>query len=50
MKSPLVIDKGRFRIIVSGDALRIDVAGSGGLLVILTDAEKRAISKALWYR
>lgn len=49
IKPPFVLEKGRFRVIVSGDSLRID-DGSGGYLVLLTQDERKAISKALWYR
>jgi hypothetical protein len=47
--APLVIEKGRFRLIQSGDSVRVDCDGSGGMIVILSDEERIKLSKALWY-
>jgi hypothetical protein len=49
MTAPLIIEKGRMRLIQSGDSVRIDCDGSGGMIVILSDEERIKLSKALWY-
>ena len=46
---PFEITKGRFRLLISGDCIRMDMDGGNGLLMLLTDEERIAASKALWY-
>ena len=48
MSAPFIIEKGRFRLLISGDCIRMDMDGGNGLLMLLTDEEKIAASKALW--
>jgi hypothetical protein len=46
---PLIIEKGRFRLLVEGDCIRMDMDGGTGLVMLLTREERIALSKALWY-
>lgn len=47
---PLIIEHGRFRLLYSDNAIRIDLDGGNGLLMLLTEDERKRLSKALWYR
>jgi hypothetical protein len=46
---PFIIEKGRFRLLYSDGAIRIDMDGGNGLLMLLTPEERKRLSKALWY-
>lgn len=45
---PLIIERGRFRLLYGEDTIRMDMDGGTGLVMILTPEERIALSKALW--
>jgi hypothetical protein len=47
---PLEIQHGRFRLLYGDNAIRIDMDGGNGLLMVLTEEERKRLSRALWYR
>jgi hypothetical protein len=49
MSAPLIIERGRFRLIQGEDCIRMDMDGGTGLVMLLTPAERLSLSKSLWY-